>query len=169
MAQPPQYVINSYIDPFIHLGNVVHMVHQLCDCVLLEFSTKMSLNFLFEMVHSGLDESNNIFCLCKFADICLEAWRNTGLDPIPPDSSFLDCCCQPWLRSDYPACNGKPGTLGGSNKGIFWYGPSNNTAWMVATCHQNMRALYDVQQFSNDANLEINFGKRMSVLQKKSL
>jgi hypothetical protein len=82
-ASPPHCVIPSHVDPFIHLGNVVHTIHRLRRCLLTEFSVKMSTYLMFEMIYAGLDESNNIYRFCKFADIHLEEWRNTGTDPIP--------------------------------------------------------------------------------------
>jgi hypothetical protein len=119
------------------------------------------------MIYSGLDESNNIYRFCKFADIHLDAWQNSGTGPIPTGSSFLDCY-QLWLRTNYTASDGKAGVMGGCNEGAVR--SSNNTARMVATCHRNVRALYDVvQMYSKKKVTEASYGSMLTMLNKGTL
>ncbi len=104
---------------------------------------------MFEMIYSGLDESNNILRFAKFADLQFKGWRLACSNPLPVESLFLDCY-QLWLCTNYPANDGKAGALGGADQGVVRYGPSNNTARLVATCHKNVCALYNTVKTSSN-------------------
>jgi hypothetical protein len=168
-AATPHYVIDSHTDPFIHLGNVVFTIHRLRDYLLSDLGVTMSAYLMYEMIYVGLDESNNMLRYCKFADLHYNSWRDTRSNPVPKHSSFLDCY-QIWLRSNYPANDGKAGANGGADEGAVRYGPSNNTARMVATCHRNVRALLDViQTYSKKKVSESAYGTMLNTLNKNTL
>jgi hypothetical protein len=110
--------------------------------------------YFYEMIYLGLHEFNNIPHHAKFQDLHFGGWHSTCFDPcLPREVSFLNCY-QLWLRSNYPVSNGEAGALGGIDEGVVRYGPNNNTAWMVTTCHKNACALYDTVKnvFSEEGN-----------------
>jgi hypothetical protein len=120
----------------------VHTVLQLRNLLQSELSIAMSEYLMYEMIYAGIVESNNILRFAKFADLHFEDWQSFGRDPIPSESSFLDCY-QLWLRTNYSANDGKAGAHGGIDEGEVHFGPSNNTALLVVTCHKNVRVLHD--------------------------
>jgi hypothetical protein len=129
----------------------------------------MSVYLMYEMVYCGIDESNNMLRFAKFADIHFDGWKLTGRDPLPPGSSFLDCY-QLFLREKYPANDGKAGMNGGADEGVVRYGPSNNTPRMVATCHANVRALFDaVGLFEGKKVGESAYGMLLATLNKETM
>jgi hypothetical protein len=165
-SDTPHYIIDSHSDPFLHLGNIIHTVHRLRKFLLDELKVKMSVYLMYEMVYSGIDESNNILRYAKFADLHFDGWKLGRRDPLPPGSSFLDCY-QLFLRDNYSANDGKAGMNGGADEGVVRHRPSNNTPRMVATCHSNVRALFEiVGQFSRKKVCESSFTALMSSLNK---
>ena len=163
-ADTPHYVIESHADPFIHLGNIIHTIHRLRDFMLSELGMKMSGYLMYEMIYSGLDETNNVLRFCKFADLHYSGWTEQRADPLPFGKSFLDCF-QLFLRENYPANDGKAGMKGGVEEGAVRYGPSNNTPRLVATCHQNVRALFDVvTEYSKKKVAESSYAAMLATL-----
>ena len=162
----PHYTIASHADPFIHIGTVVHTVLRLRNFLFQELNLKMSKYLFYEMIYSAFDESNNILRYAIFADLHYEDWQQQRVDPLPPNTSFVDAY-QLWLRTNYPANDGTAGQLGGPDEGAVRFCANNNTARMNAVCHKNVRTLHDtIAIYSRKRDSETAYKGMLAALNK---
>jgi hypothetical protein len=162
----PHYTMDSHMDPFVHIGVVVHTVFRLRNFLKDELNVKMSKYLFYEMVYSAFDESNNILRYAMFAELHFEDWKNQKVEPLPPNTSFVDAY-QLWLRSNYPANDGIAGRNGGPDEGAVRYCANNNTARMNAVCHKNVRTLFDtIAVYSTKKDTETAYKGMLMALNK---
>jgi hypothetical protein len=139
-------LIPIHYDPLVHLSPLLFSIDRLRTFLYEEMNFRMSVFLVYEMVHAGIVETNNMYRYSRFAQLHFDLWVSHKRDPLPKDMTFNDMF-QVWLRKNYDSVDGNH-TQTGSKEGSIRFQVSNSLPKMAISSQKNLRALWTKLTFA---------------------